>query len=141
MASLTSLVKMDPTRGLLGDAVQGIGVGTLANVADKKLLQGKLTAAGVGLGQTINGKPLTINLTDALTWFIISKGKIRISSRELMTILGTIGVKKVFEAFDYIDPPTPLASADPRATNVTMARQNREQAPAAPRYAAMPNYW
>jgi len=108
-------------------------------VADKKLLQGKLTAAGINLGQTLNGKPLTLNLTDALTWFVIGGMKLKLSSRELITIVSTIGVKKVFEAFDYIDPPTTLSTHDPRATNVSMARQQREQY-VAPMYGSAPSY-
>lgn len=120
------MLKINADRGLVGNAVKGIGVGTLANVADKKLLQGKLTAAGISLGQNINGKPVTLNLTDALTWFVISGMKLKLSTKELITIVSTIGIKKVFEAYDYIDPPQPLNLQDPRATNVTHGRQARE---------------
>jgi hypothetical protein len=98
---------IDTTKGPFGAAVQGLGVGTLANVADKKLLQGKLTAYGIPLGaQTINGKPLTLNGTDALTYVAINGIKIP-SKGNIITTLITLGVKKYFEAYDYIDPPAP----------------------------------
>ena len=127
--SLKSLIKVDSNKGLLGNAVRGIGVGTLANVADKKFLGGRLTAAGISLGQNINGKPVTLNATDALTWFAVSGFKLKVNTKELITIFSTLGAKKYFELMDYIDPPTPMASENPNATNVTMARQKQMVAP------------
>lgn len=112
--ALTSIFSQGPVHY----GVLGIGVGTLINVADKKFLAGRLTAAGLSLGRTLNGKPLTLNVTDAAT--LMSTTGLDLKPRGLMTGGIVLGVKKVFEAFDYIDPPTPMLSGN--TTNVTERR-------------------
>lgn len=96
---------VDTTTGIVGDAAQGLGIGTIWNVADKKFLGGKLTAMGVSLGQTVNGKPLCLNVTDALTYASVVGLKSPLAKGNLVKGAIAVGIKKVFEAFDYIDPP------------------------------------
>lgn len=127
MAAVTTQVTKLFHKGLVGDAVQSLGVSTIVNVVDKKALGGRLTTAGVNIGQTLNGKALSLNATDAITLMAVvgSPGNWMKKNGMLKAAI-TLGVKKFAEAFDYIDPPTPLAAADPNATNVTLARQRRE---------------
>lgn len=91
-------------KGPLAKPIKGLGTGTLVNIADKKFLGGRLTAIGVPLGKTLNGKPLNINATDVLTYFITTGG-LKVSKKDLISGIVTVGVKKVGEAFDWIDPP------------------------------------
>ena len=99
---------VDTTSGIVGDAAQGLGIGTIWNVADKRLLSGRLTAMGVSIGQTLNGKPLCLNVTDALTYASVVGLKSPLAKGNLIKGAVAVGIKKVFEAFDYIDPPNPV---------------------------------
>lgn len=96
---------VDTTTGVIGDAVQGIGIGTVWNVVDKRFAGGKMTATGVGLGFNINAKPVCLNVTDALTYGSVVGLKSPLAKGNLVKGLIALGAKKVFEAFDYIDPP------------------------------------
>lgn len=124
MASMVSLKKLtNIDGGIIGNVVDGLGVGTLINVADKKFLGGKLTTTGFPLGgRTINGKPLTLNITDAATAFVVTKGKF--STKYIVPIIAAVGVKKYFEAYDYIDPYQP-----PGVSNATVAAQTMAMLP------------
>lgn len=125
--SLKSVQKIFHT-GLIADAVQSLGTSTIVNVVDKKALQGKLTSAGVAIGQTINGKALTLNATDAIVLMAtVGAPGNWLKKNGLMKAGITLAVKKVAEAFDYIDPPTPMDAANPNATNVTFGRIARMQ--------------
>lgn len=109
MASLLGIGKkgklVDTTQGYIGNAVQGLGIGTVWNVADKKFFNGKMTAMGVSIGQTLNAKPLCLNVTDALTYASVVGLSLKFDTKHLIAGAIAVGVKKVFEAFDYIDPP------------------------------------
>lgn len=106
--ALTTQLQRSVKSGIISDAVQGLGVGTIVNVIDKKALQGKLTAAGVSIGQTLNGKPLCLNVTDVITYMLIAGTSFKKGA--LMKGGISIAVKKFAEAFDYIDPPVTTAS-------------------------------
>lgn len=109
-------------KGMVADVVKGVGIGTLINVIDKKALGKRLTTAKVSIGQTLNGKPLDLNGTDVLT--ALATTGISFTGSKLMTMGITLGSKKVFEAFDYIDPPQ--IGGTGIGTNVT-ERRMREQ--------------
>ncbi len=113
--------------GPIGDVVLGLGTGTLANVADKKLLKGKLTSMGIALGFSIAGKPVTLNLTDVLTYLAINKFSLKFTSKKIFATMVSLGAKKFFELNDYIDPPKP-------------GEQPQEQAPMAPLVQYNPNF-
>ena len=109
MASILKSPQKAVHTGLVNDAMLGLGVGTSVNVLDKRLLQGKMTAAGVSIGQTINAKPLCFNVTDLVTAMIVVGSPTNwMKTKGLMRAGVTIGIKKLFEAFDYIDPPIAL---------------------------------
>ena len=113
----------------MANAVQSLGTATIINVADKKALGGKLTNLAFPLmGQTLGGKPLSLNATDAIFW-LANVGP-TIKKGALVKGLTGLAIKKFAEAFDYIDPPFPLNTNDPNATNVTLARQQRAMAAA-----------
>lgn len=101
---------VDVNKGLLGDAVKGIGAGTLVNVADKKFLGGRVTRLGIPLGRSINGKALTLNATDVLTYFVVSGG-LKVDKKHIGTGLATVGAKKIAELYDWIDPPFSIPSS------------------------------
>lgn len=130
MASMAALSKpLVNMRGPVGDILRstrdGLGAGTIANIFDKKVLKGKLTSSGIGLGQSINGKPVTLNGTDVVTLLITNGLKVPTKGSIISTGI-TLAIKKWAEAFDYIDPPQTLPTSDPRATNVTLARMQRD---------------
>jgi hypothetical protein len=95
---------LDVTKGPLAKGVTGLGVGTLANVADKKFLGGTLTRYGISLGKNVNGKPLTLNATDLLTYYATTGG-FKFSKKDLVSGAMVIGAKKIGELYDWIDPP------------------------------------
>ena len=131
MASLTLLKKpLIDSRGPVGQILKGIvygaGGGTAANIFDKKLTQGKISAAGIQLGKTLNGKPLTLNGTDVVA-LAITNG-IKMPTRgSAIAMAVTLGIKKYFEAYDYIDPYEPMDQNDKNATNVTRANHRGKQ--------------
>jgi hypothetical protein len=107
-------------KGVIGDAistgVKGLGGGALFNIADKKLAKGWFTQHGVKLGaQTINGKQLTLNLTDAGALLITNGLKVP-KTKDIIWMLAILGIKKYAEAYEYIDPWEPEAPA-PAAQN------------------------
>lgn len=116
-------------KGIIGDIVQnavnGFGAGTFANLADKKLLKGKLSSLGFPLGQSINSKPITLNATDALTVAVVNGIKIP-KTKDFLAIGITLAIKKWAEAMDYIDPFEPMDLNDSNATNVTRGRHQRD---------------
>ena len=96
---------VDVSKGPLGSAVTGLGVGTLVNVADKQFLGGRMASYGLAIpgGYTVDGKALNINGTDVATYVAING--IRVPSKGgLLTALITIGVKKYAELKGWIDP-------------------------------------
>ncbi len=122
MGKLTSLVNVES--GPIGDVVLGLGTGTLANVADKKLLQGKLTGMGIGLGFSINGRLVTLNLTDVVTYLAINKFSLKFTTKKIFATLISLGAKKFFELNDYIDPPHPGEQPTQEAPLAPLAQYN-----------------
>ena len=107
---------VDTTGGLIGDAAQGTGIGLFYNVADKKLLQGKLTSLGVTLTNiNVAGtpKPVCLNVTDALTYASVVGLKSPFAKGALISGLVAIGAKKAMEIWGYMDPPTGASSFYP----------------------------
>lgn len=125
--AITTQVQRSVKTGYLNDAFMGLGVGTTVNVIDKKLLQGKMTAAGLSIGQTLNGKPLCLNVTDLVTGMLVVGSPKNITKKSgLIRVAITLAAKKIGEAFDYIDPPINLPSGQtttsivyPRSTTST----------------------
>ena len=117
------------SRGPVGmiakSTVYGFGGGTAINLFDKKVLKGKLTSLGANLPFNINAKPVNLNLTDAGALLIVNGLKVP-TPKTMIPMVIVIIIKKIGEAFDYIDPPSPMDPRDPNATNVTRARRERE---------------
>ena len=114
--------------GIVNDAMLGVGVGTTVNVIDKKLLQGKMTAAGISIGQTLNAKPLCINVTDLVTLMLVVGSPTNWTKKSGLIRAGvTFATKKVFEAFDYIDPPSSSNAAGTSTTNIVYSRSTPTQ--------------
>lgn len=110
------------TKGFVGDRAVALGVKTIYNWADKRFLNGRLTSMGVSLGQTLNGQPLSINVTDGLLALTLTG--IQTSTKGLIDMGANFGVTKAAEAFDIIDPPR--VGGTGIGTNVT-ERRVREQ--------------
>lgn len=104
MGSFSPKKLLNVSSGPASNVVKGLGVGTIANVIDKKFTGGMLTRYGIGFGQSINGKPLTVNVTDIVTYYATTGG-LKFSKKDLITGGIAIAAKKIGEAYDYIDPP------------------------------------
>ena len=118
--------------------VFGLGGGAAADIFDKQATKGALTRAGIPLGKTLNGKPLTLNATDAAALVLVNGIKIP-TVKTVIPMVIVLGIKKWAESKDLIDPYEALPAGHPDATNVTNAR-NREKQPAIPEYQFGGNY-
>lgn len=111
MALVPSLSKpLASSRGALGKladvAIKGLGGGAAVNVADKVILQGRMTGIGVTLPFTLPGMtaPLRFNLTDVAYFWLINGLKVP-KGRGALWVLAGLGLKKVGEGKGWIDPP------------------------------------
>ena len=127
MAATTQITRMVRGTGIVNDAMLSLGVGTTVNVIDKKALQGKMTAAGVSIGQTLNGKPLCVNVTDLITVMLVVGSPTNWTKKSGMIKAAVcFGVKKFAEAFDYIDPP--IAQTQGQTTTRIVYPSNNQMA-------------
>ena len=111
MALVPSLSKpLASSRGALGTisefARDGLGIAALVNVADKELLNGRMTGMGYTLPFTLPGTsaPLRFNVTD-LVWFWAVNGLKVPKGKGTLKTLAKLGLKKVAESKQWIDPP------------------------------------
>ena len=111
MALVPSLSKpLASSRGALGKiaelGINGLGGGALVNVFDKEVLKGKMTSIGATLPFTLPGtsSPMRFNLTDVAYFWLINGLKIPKGRGALMALAG-LGVKKIAESKNWIDPP------------------------------------
>ena len=111
MALVPSLSKpLASSRGALGKladvAIKGLGGGAAVNVFDKVALNGRLTGMGVTLPFTVPGmtSPLRLNATDVAYFWLINGLKVPKGKSALWT-LGGLGLKKIAESKNWIDPP------------------------------------
>lgn len=92
-------------KGIVNDITEGLGVGGIINFADDRT-GGHLKSKGISLGRTINGQPLSLNLTD-LVMALATTG-IHLKGSSLMTFATVLISKKAGEAFGIImDDPLP----------------------------------
>lgn len=111
MALVPSLSKpLASSRGALGTisefARDGLGIAALVNVADKELLNGRMTGMGYALPFTLPGTsaPLRFNVTD-LVWFWAVNGLKIPKGKGTLKTLAKLGIKKIAESKNWIDPP------------------------------------
>ena len=91
--------------GMIFDiALKGFGAGATANIIDKELLGGRMTATGVTLPFNLGTNPVRLNLTDLFYALIVNGAKIP-TKKSLITFLAGLGLKKVAESRNWIDPP------------------------------------
>lgn len=112
-------------KGVGADFVRGAGVGVFVNIFDKKVAKGAITKAGISLGKSLNGQPVTLNGTDIIT--ALATTGLNFGGKNLMTMIAVIGSKKILESYNYIDPP--MEGIPDGETNVSM-RVKKEQAEA-----------
>ena len=74
------------------------------NVFDKEVLQGKMTSIGVPLPFSLGGAPVRLNLTDFAFVLLVNGLKIP-KGKGIFTLLAKIGLKKLGEGKQWIDPP------------------------------------
>lgn len=92
-------------KGPLGDVTEGLGIGGLINFVDDRT-GGHFKGIGLSLGRTVNGQPLTLNLTDVV--LLLTKTGINFRGANLAKMFITLASKKGGEAFGIImDDPLP----------------------------------
>ena len=111
MALVPSLSKpLASSRGALGMisefARDGLGIAALVNVADKEVLQGKMTSIGYTLPFTLPGTsaPMRFNLTDVVWWWAVNGLKVP-KGKGVLKTFAKLGLKKIAESKNWIDPP------------------------------------
>ena len=111
MALVPSLSKpLASSRGALGKvsdlARDGLGIAALVNVADKVALNGRLTGMGYTLPFTLPGTsaPMRFNMTDVVWFWAVNGLKVPKGKGTIWT-LAKLGLKKVAESKNWIDPP------------------------------------
>ena len=98
--------------GILGDVTEGLGIGGFINFVDERT-GGHLKGINVPLGRTVNGQPLSLNLTDGVQ--VLATTGLHLGGNNMMRFLVTFGAKKLGEAFGIImDDPLPSSTRYPK---------------------------